>query len=53
MQNVRKFQKIFGVASFIAGAIIVPIAFFPINIVLIVIGGYFLVNGIFNLVIEI
>jgi uncharacterized membrane protein HdeD (DUF308 family) len=46
-----KLKNIFGISSVIIGCVILPISFFPFSIPLIVIGSYFLLNGISNLLI--
>ena len=53
IKNVNKIKKIFGVISVITGCIIIPFAFTPFSIPLIIVGGYFFLNGISNIIIKI
>jgi len=50
--NGNKLKNIYGITSVIIGCIILPISFFPFCIPLIVIGSYFFLNGISNLLIK-
>ena len=53
LRKIKRVQKIFGVTSFIAGTIIISVAFTPLCIPLIIIGGYFFLNGLSNILIKI
>jgi uncharacterized membrane protein HdeD (DUF308 family) len=53
MINGNKIKNAFGISSVIVGCIILPISFFPFSIPLIIVGSYFLLNGISNIIIKI
>jgi len=54
LKNIKgkTLKKIFGVTSIIIGCIIIPIAFFPFSIPLIIVGSYFFLNGLSNILIK-
>jgi len=52
LKKINKYKKIFGITSFIAGSIIIPLSFFPFSIPLIIIGGYLFLNGLTNIFIK-
>lgn len=52
LKNVNRLRRAFGFVGILVGSILLPIAFFPISIPLIIVGGYMLCNGLVNLLVK-